>query len=44
MFGKDDRVKTIGALVRSNKPPQTLLLKEMAVKKAKQEENNISVI
>jgi len=44
MFGTDDRVKTIGALVRSIKPPQTLLIKEMAVKKAKQEENNISVI
>jgi hypothetical protein len=38
MLGKDDRVKTIGALVRSVKPPQLLLIKEMAVRKAKQEE------
>jgi hypothetical protein len=38
MLGKDDRVKTIGALVRSVKPPQPLLIKEMAVRKAKQEE------
>ena len=44
MLGTDDRVKTIGALVRSTKPPQTLLLKEMIIKKVKQEENNIALI
>jgi len=39
MFGTDDRVKTIGALVRSIKPPSPLVLKEMAIKKVKQENN-----
>ena len=39
MFGTDDRVRTTGALVRSIKPIQPLVEKEMAIKKVKQENN-----
>jgi hypothetical protein len=44
MLGTDDRVKTIGALVRSTKPIQPLLVKQMIIKKVKQEENNVAII
>lgn len=43
MLGTDDRVKTAGALVRSVKPPQPLIIKEMLIKKVKQE-NNLSLM
>jgi hypothetical protein len=43
MLGTDDRVKTSGALVRTIRPIQPLLIKEMLVKKVKQE-NNITLM
>lgn len=42
MLSSQDRVLTIGALVRSVRPVQPLIIKDMLIKKIKQE-NNLSI-